>query len=382
MSKKFKYSKSLVLTNGKRKNIRSNSKQEFQKKVADAQREIGVGIDICDQTTVVELIQTWFDVQKKPFIRETSQETLRQTINYYCLPEWFARKRVRDVSPADISKIMASVASFHRDTQSKVLQVLKGSFQFAVDNDIILKSPVRDTHKARGDKAKEVIPLTAQQCVDLMDATEGTRAYVPICLMLGCGLRRGEVCGLLWKDIDFVNSVLHVRHTVVLNCGIEQFRDVTKTDAGIRDIPIPQWLLEILQEEHRTSTSKFVTSKLDGSHHTQGSWRRLWDIVVHREIDSATPNDKHTDCPRVLDFHCHPHQLRHTCITRWVEDGLDFKEVQYLAGHSTIDMTLQVYAHYDKKSRFEETKSRIKTMNPYENGVHRNQLKICHLRVI
>ena len=139
MSKKFKYSKSLVLTNGKRKNIRSNSKQEFQKKVADAQREIGVGIDICDQTTVVELIQTWFDVQKKPFIRETSQETLRQTINYYCLPEWFARKRVRDVSPADISKIMASVASFHRDTQSKVLQVLKGSFQFAVDNDIILK---------------------------------------------------------------------------------------------------------------------------------------------------------------------------------------------------------------------------------------------------
>ena len=59
---KYKYSKSLVLTNGKRKNIRSNSKQDFQKKVVDAQREIDVGIDICDQTTVVELIQTWFDV--------------------------------------------------------------------------------------------------------------------------------------------------------------------------------------------------------------------------------------------------------------------------------------------------------------------------------
>ena len=80
MSKKYKYSKSLVLTNGKRKNIRSNSKQDFQKKVVDAQKEIDVGIDICDQTTVVELIQTWFDVQKIPFIRETSQETLRQTI--------------------------------------------------------------------------------------------------------------------------------------------------------------------------------------------------------------------------------------------------------------------------------------------------------------
>jgi len=269
MSKKYKYSKSLVLTNGKRKNIRSNSKQDFQKKVVDAQREIDVGIDICDQTTVVELIQTWFDVQKKPFIRETSQETLRQTINYYCLPEWFARKRVRNVSPADISRIMASVAAFQRDTQSKVLQVLKGSFQFAVDNDIIIKSPVRSTHKARGEKAKEVVPLTAQQCMELMDATKGTRAYVPICLMLGCGLRRGEVCGLLWKDIDFDNSILHVRHTVVLVSGQEQFRDVTKTDAGIRDIPIPQWLLEILQEEHRTSTSKFVTSKKDGSHHTQ-----------------------------------------------------------------------------------------------------------------
>ena len=52
-----------------------------------------------------------------------------------------------------------------------------------------------------------------------------------------------------------------------------------------------------------------------------------------------------------LDFHVTPHQLRHTYITRLFESGLDIKEIQYLAGHSTVDMTLRVYTHYQHENR-------------------------------
>ena len=58
--------------------------------------------------------------------------------------------------------------------------------------------------------------------------------------------------------------------------------------------------------------------------------------------------------------HLTAHILRHTYITRLFEAGLDIKEVQYLAGHSTVDMTLRVYTHYDRQSREKQTIEKVR----------------------
>ena len=58
--------------------------------------------------------------------------------------------------------------------------------------------------------------------------------------------------------------------------------------------------------------------------------------------------------------HITAHLLRHTYITRLFEAGLDVKEVQYLAGHSTMDMTLKVYTHYDRRSRQAKTAEKVR----------------------
>ena len=63
---------------------------------------------------------------------------------------------------------------------------------------------------------------------------------------------------------------------------------------------------------------------------------------------------------RTLDFDVHPHLLRHTCITRWFEQGLDIKEIQYLAGHSSVDITLEIYTHYQGKARRQQTADKIR----------------------
>lgn len=363
----YKYRKDYYLPNGKRKTIRSNDPEDFQRKVLKAEQELAAGVNIMDPTCVCDLIQQWFSLTKEPYLRDTSLNTLRGTINRYCLPKWFASKKVRDVKPVDIARLMSELNIYSQSTQSKVLQILRSAFQFAVDNDIILKSPVRGYHKSRGSAPDEVVPLTIEESNQLLEVTYGTRVYVPICLMLACGLRRGEVCGLMWSDVDFDSQVIHVRHTCILVRGLERVEERTKTRAGRRDIPMPDWLVSVLKSEKAKSNSIYVSPKPNGDHHTQGSWRHMWQLVTRREIRSATPNDKHTDCPRVLDFHCHPHQLRHTCITRWLEQGLDFKEIQYLAGHSTIDMTLSLYSHYGKRGRFEDTKSKLIQLDLYSN---------------
>ena len=66
--------------------------------------------------------------------------------------------------------------------------------------------------------------------------------------------------------------------------------------------------------------------------------------------------------PRTVDFDVHPHLLRHTCITRWFESGLDIKEVQYLAGHADPSITLGIYTHYMAQERRKETAAKIRAV--------------------
>ena len=103
----------------------------------------------------------------------------------------------------------------------------------------------------------------------------------------------------------------------------------------------------------------------NGKSLSKSSFRELWSIVEVRTATDSRPLGSTVSGGRAgpiqvsLDFHCHPHQLRHTYITSLFEAGLDLKQVQYLAGHSTPDMTLRVYTHYRRKSREAETISQV-----------------------
>ena len=77
---------------------------------------------------------------------------------------------------------------------------------------------------------------------------------------------------------------------------------------------------------------------------TKSSYKSMWKLI-ERELP---------------DTHVTAHILRHTYITRLFEARLDIKEIQYLAGHSTVDMTLRVYTHYDRRSREVQTAERVR----------------------
>mgnify|MGYP001629145156 FL=1 len=183
--------------------------------------------------------------------------------------------------------------------------------------------------------------------------------------MLGAGLRKEEAVGLMWEDIDLKNGYIHVRHAKPFHHGKGEVTDQLKSKAAYRTIPIPAWLLQILRGEHSKTNSLFVLAMRNGESLTESSFGRLWGIIKARTTDDlekiGTPvSARHPNVIYTLDFHVHPHLLRHTCITRWLEAGFDLKEVQYLAGHSTPDMTLRVYAHYDQRVRLENTASKIR----------------------
>lgn len=357
----------VTLPNGKRKYIRAKTQEELKLKVAQARLEMGAGVDISDDTTVAQLAQLWYDVCKKPLLRPTAAESIVFTLNHYALPTWLGGMQVRDVRPVHIQRVMSDISSYSRSTQSKAIQILRGIFQFGVDNGLIGRTPCISTIKARGDRPEERVPLTPEQSARLLKAVEGTRAYPVVALMLGCGLRRGEVLGLMWEDVDLDLGYIYVRHNKPIIHGQKtKVSDELKTRAGRRDIPMPLWLTVILTKEKEGSKSAYVISMPNGDSLTESSFDRLWGLIDARTTDDpkklGTAVWKHPSVVYSLDFHVYPHLLRHTCITRWFESGLDIKEVQYLAGHATPEMTLRVYAHYDRVSRAQETAQKIKNL--------------------
>ena len=97
----------------------------------------------------------------------------------------------------------------------------------------------------------------------------------------------------------------------------------------------------------------------NGAHLSESSYRSLWRIIDYRTVGKT--ENKNPLIERTLDFKVRPHQLRHTCITHWFESGLDIKEVQRLAGHENVEVTLRIYTHYQASQRAEETSNKIRS---------------------
>ena len=364
MSKKKMFTGTVTMANGKRKYIRAVNKEEFDKKMQQARLEAGQGVDLTDNTTFGEFAQMWYDTYKRPFLRGGSASDQMYILNTHIMPT-FARMPLRSIKPLHVRKLMGSKTEYSQSVQRKILQTLRAIFNAAAENRLIGSNPVPGSLKASGAPAEEKVPLTVKQSKALLKATEGTRAHVAVGLMLGAGLRREEVCGLMWGDVDLVNGVIHVRHAKPFSGGNNTVTSELKSRAAYRSIPIQSWLVDILKAEQHVSNSVFVLSMRNGESLTLSSWQRLWGLIEARTTTDSKMlgkaiDEKHPWITYGIDFHCHPHQLRHTCCTRWIEAGLDMKEVQYLMGHSTPDMTMRVYGHYDQAGRHEETAKKIR----------------------
>lgn len=119
-------------------------------------------------------------------------------------------------------------------------------------------------------------------------------------------------------------------------------------------------MVDELRKAKAVSNSVWVFTMQDGSFLSYSSFRALWRLIDYRSTVKREVNGREL-LDRTLDFTIHPHLLRHTCITHWFKEGLDIKEVQYLAGHASVDITLGIYTHYLAEERRAETASKIRS---------------------
>lgn len=321
--------------------ISASSKEELEAKrlqLKGAPKKVSL---IDDFNAVAD---AWLTIYKKPKLRESSYATLKITTDNH-VKEFFGGSKVSDISPIQVHLFTSSISHLSKSAQTKCIQYARSIFDVAVENGVIEKSPFSRTINHSAEEPEEQNALTNDQAKALLEAVKGTRAYLFCLIALSTGMRRGEILGLMWDDIDWERKRICVKHNKSFAAGENDapVSSFTKTAAGRRDIPIPATLFEELKNESVRSTSPFVIKMNNGQSLTRSSFHSLWKIVETRD----------------LGFEVHPHLLRHTYCTTCIEAGMAVKDVQHLMGHATPEMTMRVYAHYREQCRSAQTAAEV-----------------------
>ncbi len=165
-------------------------------------------------------------------------------------------------------------------------------------------------------------------------------------LLLLTGMRRGELLGLEWPDIDFENGVIHIRRTSQYAAGRGIYTDTTKTEQSKRPISIPPELLDLLRQYRVWQSEK----KLRLGDAWDAEWTNHPRLFTKVDGKPMHPNTPYKELQKLLVRHgMEPvslHSLRHTNATLMIGGGADVRTVSGRLGHSQTSTTLNIYAEF------------------------------------
>lgn len=244
------------------------------------------------------------------------------------ISEHFSGISVKDITSKDVDKFLHLLANqgYAMKTVKTRLLVMNQVFKYAVINNYTENNPCQYISVPKNlPQTKRDMP-TAEEIETVkqsVDKTFGLFAY----FILYTGLRRGEALALTYNDIDFENKIIHVNKSVHY-VGNSPHIKQPKTAAGIRDIILLDRLTDKLKQKN---TSDLLFPNHNGEIIRNGHFNRLWAKYLSETGLSITP-----------------HQLRHAYATILFEAGIDVKDAQELLGHSTIQVTRDIYTHISK----------------------------------
>ena len=187
---------------------------------------------------------------------------------------------------------------------------------------------------------REVRALTPEEQDAFLRTLAGHRLGTAFILALGTGLRRGELLGLHWEDVDLENGFLHVKRNIVYVRGKGIVVQPPKTEKGNRVVPIPKLVLRML-EGHRERLEKDGLYRPDGPVFPSKTGGYIYPDNFERTFRRLRQQAG-------LDG-VNLHALRHTFATRLLELGENLKVVQELLGHARIGITADIYTHVTER---------------------------------
>ena len=227
--------------------------------------------------------------------------------------------------------------------------------------------PTKEELKAEIETQKAMFYLQQQDNEEKENSNTAVYWYPVFAVMLGTGLRVGEVTGLRWCDIDLEDGIIDVNHTLVYydhrtsegKKGCYFNVNTPKTEAGNRQVPMLDFVKEafVMEKERQELLGVHCEATIDGytdfiflNRFGQPQHQSTLNKAIRRIIRDC--NDEQflkTENPEVLLPHFSCHSLRHTFTTRMCEAGVNIKVIQDTLGHKDITTTLNIYTDVTKE---------------------------------
>ena len=365
---------------GKLVALYARTPEELYNKETNALEQINNATFHRKSPTVAEYCEKWLLMQSV-HVRATTMTDYTSKVRRHIIKE-LGDMRMADVTLDDIQLALVPVSKKSASVYKSVVVLYKSIFRAAKESRIIENNPtVYLTSKGGGVPQKEKEALTDEQAARLLDAIQGLPPYVFVMLGLYAGLRREEILALQWDSVylDTDTPYLTVRRAWHTESNRPVILDELKTKAAERNIPLPICLADCLREAKANSTSEYVVPNRDGDPLSYTQFKRLWQYIITRTTKEWVyyryedgKRVKHTVTPVLgekaahngkvvysLDFEVTPHQLRHTYITNLIHASVDPKTVQYLAGHESSKITMDIYA----KVKYNRPDELVRSMN-------------------
>ena len=230
--------------------------------------------------------------------------------------------------------------------------IIHRALKYAVKTDLIDVNPADKVERPRKDRFTASF-YDGNEVNRLFQAARGTPLELPVMLAAFYGLRRSEVVGLKWDAIDFENKTIAIRHTVTA-CAekgrrIEVAADTTKTASSQRTLPlVPAFQTKLAALKEQQEKNRILCGR---SYCTDYLGYVLVDAMGNRlklsYISTAFPALLKRNGLRPIRFH----DLRHSCASLLLKNGVPMKQIQEWLGHSDFSTTANIYAHLDAGSK-------------------------------
>lgn len=328
--------------NPKTKSVTAKTQSECKEKLQALKEQCGRTTDrLKPDMPFGDWMDFWYQNFSKPKIRQTTMECYENRIYNHIIPE-IGKIPLCKLTQNDLQQFYARlkkggrrrlVEYYGEGLSDRMVRschtTCRTALEKAVTEGLITTNPAIGC-RLPPKKAKEMQVLTQDEIRRFLIQAHEEGYYEFFLLELTTGMRRGEILGLQWKDVNISTGELHIRRQVVKK-GAQTLISKPKTKSSIRTILLPLGMVEILAELKKNATCDWVfpSPVKEGEPRNPDSLYGRFQKILKR-----------AQCKKVRF-----HDLRHTFATMALENGMDIKTLSAMIGHISAETTLNIYSH-------------------------------------
>ncbi|WP_448330106.1 tyrosine-type recombinase/integrase [Streptomyces sp. DSM 41534] len=280
---------------------------------------------------LAEWLPYWLDNVIKPNRKRTTYSKYAMHIRLYLVP-MLGAKRLESLGPRHVRTFLAELARKTTPATAKEAhRVLRTALTAACREELVTRN-VASLVEAPKVTSRETTPWSLDETLRFLEEARHDQLYAAFVLAIAMGLRRGEVLGLRWSDVDLDKRVIRVGNQVQ-RIGGELYQDTTKT-GKIRPVPLPLICLAALRWHRLRQAGAPAPGALV---FTTGTGRPIEPRNLNRSFSRLTASAG----LRPIRLH----DARHGCATLLTAAGVAPRVLMEILGHSQISMTMDVYTH-------------------------------------